>query len=105
MDETGALEEEAVLTERVILTQQDIRQVQLAKGAIAAGIRTLLLKEGLSFNDVSTLYIAGGFGSHLNMESAVRIGLIPEELAKKAQVLGNAALGGARQLLLQKESA
>ena len=74
--------------------------MQLAKAAIAAGIQTLLEVSGTTCDQIETLYIAGGFGSHLNIESAVKIGLIPEELEEKVQVIGNAALAGASQLLL-----
>ena len=102
LDETGFLEDDIELAEKVVLTQQDIRQVQLAKGAIAAGIRTLLQEASIEVKDVEVLYIAGGFGSHLNLTSAARIGLIPAELIPKTQVLGNASLGGARQLLLSR---
>ena len=101
MDDTGYLEEESiVLAEGVILTQSDIRAVQLAKAATYAGIMSLLSAAGCETKDVKTLYIAGGFGSHLNLRSAVRIGLVPEELADRVQVIGNAALDGASMLLM-----
>lgn len=101
MDETGALDEDEVeLAPGVSLLQKDIRAMQLAKAAIAAGIQTLLEVSSTACDEIETLYIAGGFGSHLNIESAVRIGLIPEELEHKVQVIGNAALAGASQLLL-----
>ena len=74
--------------------------MQLAKAAIAAGIQTLMEVSHTTCDQIETLYIAGGFGSHLNIESAVKIGLIPEELEDKVQVIGNAALAGAAQLLL-----
>lgn len=104
LDETGALDDDILLAPEVILTQQDIRQIQLAKGAIAAGIETLLHRAGISCKDVGTLYIAGGFGSHIDLAAASRIGLIPAELAKKAVVLGNASLSGARQVLLRRSA-
>ena len=101
--ETGALEDDEVeLAEGVILQQQDIRALQLAKAAIAAGIETLLTVSDTDAADIESFYIAGGFGSHLNIESAVRIGLIPEKLSDKVQVIGNAALAGATQLLLDQ---
>ena len=103
MDESGMLDDdEIVLSPTVTLSQKDIRQVQLAKGAIAAGIRSLAEEAGLSLKDISTLYIAGGFGSHLNLQSAGRIGLIPPELLDRTVILGNASLGGAQQLLLDR---
>ncbi len=101
LDETGFLEEDVFpLAEGVSLTQGDIRAVQLAKAATHAGIMCLLDAAGCTPDDVSTLYLAGGFGSHLNMRSAVRVGLIPAELASRARSIGNAALDGAALLLM-----
>ena len=105
MDETGRLEEdECILAPGVSLTQADIRAVQLAKAAICAGIRTLLHAAGCTPEDIEAFYIAGGFGSHARMESATAIGMLPESLTSRAQVLGNAALRGAARLLLQSEA-
>jgi len=73
--------------------------VQLAKGAICAGIRTLCDAAKIDADDITTLYIAGGFGAKLDIASAAAIGMIPEELAEKAKVIGNAALAGAAMLL------
>ncbi len=104
VDETGRMEKgEVFLSEEVSLTQKDIRSLQLAKGAIAAGIKTMCHHVGISLSQIGTLYIAGGFGSHVNMENAAAIGLIPGELAGKAVVLGNASLTGAVMLLLQRD--
>ena len=104
IDETGAMEEDFLpLAENIRLLPGDVRAVQLAKGAIAAGIRTLLDSAGISENDIETLYIAGGFGSHLNAASAAAIGLIPRELEHRVVVIGNGALSGAAQLLLRQE--
>lgn len=101
IDETGAMEEDCfVLADGVRLLPRDIRAVQLAKAAIAAGVKTLLETAGITADDVGTFYIAGGFGSHMDVHSAAAIGLFPAELAPKAKVLGNAALAGAAWLLL-----
>ncbi|MBQ4064000.1 MAG: DUF4445 domain-containing protein, partial [Bacteroidaceae bacterium] len=86
------------------LQPMDVRAVQLAKAAIAAGIDTLLETAGATLEEVQTLYIAGGFGSHLNVESAAAIGLIPRELAGRVEVLGNAALAGAISTLLNVQN-
>lgn len=83
------------LSEGVYLSQRDIRQVQLAKSAICAGMRTLAAVAGISLDEVQTLYLAGGFGNYLNIASAVKIGLLPQQLAAKTRVIGNAALHGA----------
>lgn len=107
VDETGRLEENVpefakylhddsfYLTDKVYFSQKDIREVQLAKSAVRAGIEILLKEASLSFADINKLYLAGGFGSALRKESAVRIGLIPQELGDKVHVLGNGASFGA----------
>ncbi len=101
VDETGAMETDRVeIREGVALTARDVRSVQLSKGAIAAGVQTLLHHAGLEAREVERLYIAGGFGSHLRLESAAAIGLIPESWVPRAVVLGNAALAGAERMLL-----
>lgn len=104
IDDTGALEEDVFsLCDSVHLLPQDIRAVQLAKAAIAAGIATLTETAGISTDEITTLYIAGGFGSHLNVESAAYIGLIPKELKTRVKVLGNASLAGAVNALLNTQ--
>lgn len=84
----------------VSITQQDIRQIQLAKSAIYAGIKTLLHEAGLSERQVDRLYIAGGFGSRMNIQSAGEIRLLPSELLPRAVFAGNAALAGAAMMLM-----
>jgi uncharacterized 2Fe-2S/4Fe-4S cluster protein (DUF4445 family) len=86
----------------VVLTQSDIRELQLAKGAIAAGIRMLLDHLGASAGDLEELYLAGAFGNYINRASAQRIGLInfPPEKVKAA---GNTALLGAKLALFRPE--
>ncbi len=101
LDESGHLEEAPYpLQDGLALLQADIRSVQLAKAATHAGILSLLSAAGCKPEQVRTLYLAGGFGSRMNIRSAARIGLIPSELADRAQVIGNAALDGAAMLLL-----
>lgn len=102
LDETGALEEDtAVIADPVALTQGDIRMVQLAKSAICAGMQTMLHRAGLEIGQLEELLIAGGFGSYLELSSARRIGLLPEDTdLSKTTVLGNGALTGAARLLL-----
>ena len=108
VDETGRLEEPdaehngepaARIAETVYLTQKDIRNVQLAKSAICAGIRTLLHEAGLKAGDLKAFYIAGGFGSFIDLNSAAEIGLFPAELIGVARVIGNAAETGAAMML------
>ena len=101
MDETGYLEDEiAPICGKVMLTQKDIRTMQLAKSAVCAGIETLMDTADISTEKVEELAIAGGFGSYLRAESAGKIGLIPNDLVPKVRILGNAALNGAAMLLL-----
>ena len=87
------------LTPSVYLTARDVRQLQLAKAAVAAGIRVLLKKSGTAIDEVGGLYLAGGFGSFLDPKSAADIGMLPRELADKTAVLGNASLEGAGMAL------
>ncbi len=84
------------------ITQADVRQIQLAKSAVRAGMETLLHTLRVPAAQVDALYIAGGFGAYVSVQSAGAIGLIPACLCDKAIVLGNAALCGASMLLLQK---
>ncbi len=84
----------------VYVSQKDIRSIQLAKSAICAGILTLLSHTDTPIEEVDTLYLCGGFGSHLNMSAASHIGLIPKELADCTVVLGNAALAGSVRIAL-----
>jgi uncharacterized 2Fe-2S/4Fe-4S cluster protein (DUF4445 family) len=80
----------------LLLTPQDIREVQLAKGAIAAGIKVLMLEAGIPAEDVRRVFMAGGFGYALHDWSAGRIGLIPEGLEKRQIRAGNTSGLGAR---------
>lgn len=103
LDETGVLDDgEVVLASGVTLLQKDIRAVQLAKAAIAAGISALMEVSHTTCEEIANFYLAGGFGSHLNTASAAAIGLFPAALTSKIHVLGNAALAGASQLLLDQ---
>jgi len=103
IDETGAMEADALpLADGVALLNRDIRAVQLAKAAIAAGIQILLDETGTTVEEITTLYIAGGFGSHLNVDSAAAIGLIPRQLKERVCVIGNGALTGAAMLLMDQ---
>ena len=100
IDETGAMAKPYELAPGIFLDPKDVRQLQLGKGAICGGIRTLIAREGVKEKDIKTLYIAGGFGSYISLKSAVAIGLFPPELEDVAQVIGNAALSGAIMMLL-----
>jgi uncharacterized 2Fe-2S/4Fe-4S cluster protein (DUF4445 family) len=100
-DENGACIQ---IAGEVRLTQSDIRKIQLAKAAIAAGIEILLKEQQISCEQVDELLLAGGFGSFLRIESAAAIGLIPKQLLSSAQAVGNAAGEGAVLAGLSKEA-
>ncbi len=108
LDETGRVDEalgsRLYLDEGrdIYLSQADVRAAQLAKAAIAAGIDSLLAAAGCGPEDVERLYLAGGFGSLLDVRGAVRIGLLPAELADRVVVVGNAAGAGAAAACLSR---
>lgn len=79
----------------VVLTQWDIRELQMAKGAIAAGLKLLLSEFGIRPDDLSALYLAGAFGNYINLASGVRIGLLGVE-GSRIRPSGNTALLGAK---------
>jgi uncharacterized 2Fe-2S/4Fe-4S cluster protein (DUF4445 family) len=88
--------------EDITLTQQDIRQLQLAKGAIYSGILMLKKVMGVGDADVKEVMLAGGFGNYIDIASAVRIGLLPELPLEKITYVGNAAALGAQIALLSE---
>lgn len=94
---------EADYSDAIVITQKDIREIQLAKAAIAAGINTLVKAFGVKPEAVGKVYLAGGFGSYLDKENAVGIGLIPKALKDRIVVIGNAAGSGASMALLSRE--
>ena len=114
MDETGCLGEayfedgyplaEAEDGSTILLTQKDIREIQLAKGAVRAGLEILFLRYGITKEEVARVYLAGGFGFHLNCHKAAAIGLLPEKLEDKVEIIGNSALSGAVKFLLDPEA-
>lgn len=96
IDASGRLdEEEFEIAPGVSLTQEDIRQYQLAKSAIYSAIITLMEKCALNFSDIDSVYISGGFSSKMNPQSAALTGLIPKALADKCHSSGNTSLIGA----------
>jgi uncharacterized 2Fe-2S/4Fe-4S cluster protein (DUF4445 family) len=91
------------LAENVSISQEDIRQVQLAKAAIRAGIEILLTSHNLKPEDLKTVIIAGAFGYHLSKESLFGIGILPALTQAKFSFVGNSSLEGAVQALLNKK--
>lgn len=89
--------------EPICITQKDVRQIQLAKAAIAGGILTLLDHIGKTTDDIYSIYLAGGFGSFINKKSATKIGLLPKESENKIEAIGNSAGMGAIMSLLSEK--
>ncbi|HOV68819.1 MAG TPA: ASKHA domain-containing protein [Clostridia bacterium] len=90
------------LTPDIYLTQKDIRQVQLAKAAIRAGIELLLHSAKLSAESIDAVLIAGAFGYHLREESLINIGLLPGTVRGKVRFIGNTSISGGRAFLINK---
>jgi uncharacterized 2Fe-2S/4Fe-4S cluster protein (DUF4445 family) len=84
----------------IVITQQDVRNLQLAKAAVAAGIEIVLDTAGLSRAKLAGVAIAGSFGLHLDQDNAAMLGLIPASLLAKTSSIGNSSLDGARAALL-----
>ncbi len=84
----------------VILTQKDVRETQLAKAAISAGIKLLQKKVGVTDLQIKHILMAGAFGNYIRRESALRIGLLPNVPPERIRFVGNAASSGARMVLL-----
>ena len=82
--------------EGIVLTQKDIRELQLAKGSIRAVMEVLLREAGITWLDVRRLLVAGAFGMYVNLRSAQRIGLLPPLPARRIEAVGNAAGAGAK---------
>lgn len=109
IDETGLLEE-AYFDEgynvakdkngkNIKITQKDIREIQLAKAAIAAGIETMIEEFGVTYSEIKYIYIAGGFGYQLDIIKAKKIGILPSNIKAEINAIGNSALHGAIKLL------
>lgn len=97
------IEENTATGEPIYISQKDIREIQLAKGAIAAGIEVLLQTYGAKAEDIEEVYLAGAFGNYLSEESVCKIGLLPPELEGKIKGIGNAAGVGAKLSLLSEK--
>lgn len=96
--------EETETGEPIVITQRDIRELQLAKGAIAAGIAMLMQTLGIRQEDLHEILLAGAFGNYIAKESAVRIGLIPEIPLERIRSVGNAAGLGSQLALLSGQA-
>ncbi|MEG0591369.1 MAG: ASKHA domain-containing protein [Lachnospiraceae bacterium] len=105
LDETGLLEEgcfeegiplgKSQQGKTIAFYQKDIREIQLAKSAVRAGLETLLIHYGVTYEEIDKIYIAGGFGYKMDIEKAIGIGLLPKECETKIETVGNSSLKGA----------
>ena len=93
---------EAGAASEIVLTQDDVRQVQLAKGAIASGVAMLQHVAGIPSEQIAELMLAGGFGNYISIRSALRIGLVPPLPPEKIRYVGNAASLGAQLCLVSE---
>jgi uncharacterized 2Fe-2S/4Fe-4S cluster protein (DUF4445 family) len=106
IDSSGRMNRpEFVIADKVKITQSDIRQIQLAVGAIRAGINIILKKAGIKAGELKRVFVAGGFGSFIRRNHAQRIGLLPIEVGhEKISFVGNTSLAGAKLALLSLEA-
>lgn len=114
VDETGMLEEDyfddgfelgkTPSGQPIVFTQKDVREIQLAKSAVRAGVETLLKRYGVTYDEVEQVFLAGGFGYKIDLAKTIGIGMLPEEFREKTTAIGNSSLGGT-VLYLTKEDA
>lgn len=97
-----AATEESFSQKPIYLSQKDVRELQLAKGAVAAGIQILMDEMAMGIRDIDMVYLAGAFGNYIHPQSALRLGLIPKVDPKIIHTIGNAASTGASMVLLAK---
>jgi len=106
IDENGTFLEEYSdgyqLCSGIMINQEDIRQLQIAKSAIRSGVEVLMAEYGINAADVSKIYIAGGFGSNLNVAKAIGIGLIPDTVNAEIIAAGNTSLLGVTDVISGK---
>jgi uncharacterized 2Fe-2S/4Fe-4S cluster protein (DUF4445 family) len=87
---------------RIGLSEEDIDQLNLAKTAVSVGIKILVERYGIELGDIESVFLAGAFGYYINVENAIRMGLLPPIELEKVEKVGNAAVEGARQALISK---
>lgn len=89
--------------EDIVITQKDVRELQLAKAAIYTGCAILMKRKGIKIENIKKVYIAGAFGNYLNLENAKTIGLLPDVPSERVAFVGNAAISGARLTLISRK--
>lgn len=107
VDSTGLLQgdafEKGISCGEILVSQESVRQIQLAKAAILTGIELAAYELRLPLEQITRIHLAGGFGFYLNLESAYCLGMFPEEFRGKVQIEGNTSLMGAVQALHQED--
>jgi uncharacterized 2Fe-2S/4Fe-4S cluster protein (DUF4445 family) len=99
-----AFKEEADTNRDIVITEADIENLKRSKAAIYSATAILIKHMDLDFSKINKFFIAGGFGTYIDIENAVRIGLLPDLKRSKFVFIGNSALAGARQMLLSLEA-
>ena len=89
--------------EDIVITQKDVRELQLAKAAIHTGFAILMKRKGVKIENIEKVYIAGAFGNYLNLENAKTIGLLPDVSNERVAFVGNAAISGAKLALISRK--
>jgi uncharacterized 2Fe-2S/4Fe-4S cluster protein (DUF4445 family) len=103
-EENNNSEQSQIARNDIFFTQKDIRELQLAKAAIRAGIEILIKNYGITQEQIDKVYLAGGFGFNLNIDKAIHIGLLPEEFRDRIIVVGNSSLAGATTYLTESDT-
>ncbi|MBQ2733798.1 MAG: DUF4445 domain-containing protein [Clostridia bacterium] len=103
VDDSGYMDDDLVISEEVKLTPADIREFQLAKSAVRSAVECLMHRAGIGYDDIETLYVAGGFSAKMNVENAAYLGLIPSKLADRFVPVNNSSLLGTAAFACGKE--
>ena len=88
----------------ILVTRGDIREIQLAKAAIRSGVEVLLNESGISADEIDRFLVAGAFGTYLDLDSAIGIGMFPRIPRDRYRQIGNAAGIGAQMMLVSEPS-
>ncbi|MEM1678097.1 MAG: ASKHA domain-containing protein [Ignisphaera sp.] len=94
---------ETSIGKNISVNARDINEILLAKAAIASGIRILTSNAKLDLNDIQKIYVAGSFGTYMNVENAITIGLLPKVDPRRVEFVGNTAISGAKMCLKNTE--
>ena len=94
VEDSGYMEEDFALSEKVKVTPADIREFQLAKSAVMSAVECLLQRGNVTYNDIEKMYVAGGFSAQLNIENAAYLGLVPKALTDRFLPINNSSLLG-----------